>query len=202
MAAIVLYMSMSLDGFVTGPNARPDNALGDGGEVLHHWIFPDGNYDGGHVGAGQRLRGVNRQVFDELMDTGAVIAGRGTFEAAGGWGGDHHDGVPIFILSRHPKPDWAAAWPNVRYLPDLGEAVHAAKQAAEQKNVMVHGVRLVPQALAEGLLDEIAIHLIPVLLGGGQLLFDHLDSAQVSLERISERAGEHGVTHLRFRVNR
>ena len=60
----------------------------------------------------QPLRGVNRQVYDEFMATGAVVAGRKTFEPAGGWGGDHHDGVPIYILSRHPAPAWAADWPG------------------------------------------------------------------------------------------
>ena len=86
--ATVLYMSMSLDGFIAGPNERPENGLGDGGERLHEWALRD-------------RAGVNGQVVDEFMSTGAVVAGRGTFEPAGGWGGDHHDGVPIFILSRH-----------------------------------------------------------------------------------------------------
>ena len=89
MSATVLYMSMSLDGFIAGPNEAPDNGLGDGGHRLHEWAFGD-------------RAGVNGQVFGEAMATGAIVAGRGTFEPAGGWGGDHHDGVPIFILSRDP----------------------------------------------------------------------------------------------------
>src|SRR5688572_23575258 len=102
MSATVLYMSMSLDGFIAGPNESPDNGLGDGGERLHEWVLPTGRDD--HQNAAQDLRGANRQVYDEFMSTGAVVAGRGTFEPAGGWGGDHHDGVPIYILSRNAAP--------------------------------------------------------------------------------------------------
>jgi dihydrofolate reductase len=128
MSSTVLYMSMSLDGFIAGPNESLDNGLGDGGERLHQWVFPDA--EGAEPGAGDdhkaaaaRLRGVNRQIYDEFMSTGAVVAGRGTFEPADGWGGDHHDGVPIYILSRHQAPAWAAGWPNVRYVGDLAAAV-------------------------------------------------------------------------------
>src|SRR5919108_4328254 len=107
MSATVLYMSMSLDGFIAGPNERPDNGLGDGGERLHEWCLTGSS--AGDKGVG-RPAGVNGEVFDEMMSTGAVVAGRGTFEPAGGWGGDHHDGVPIFILTRR-DPDDVKQWP-------------------------------------------------------------------------------------------
>ena len=103
VSSTVLYMSMSLDGFIAGPNESMDNGLGDGGDRLHEWVFP-GAEGGDFDAAVARLRGVNRQIYDEFMSTGAVVAGRGTFEPAGGWGGDHHDGVPIYILSRNPAP--------------------------------------------------------------------------------------------------
>jgi dihydrofolate reductase len=107
MASTVLYMSMSLDGFVAGPNETIDNGLGDGGERLHDWVIGP---------ASDQLKGADREVVDEFMSTGAVLAGRGTFEPAQGWNGDHHDGVPIFILSRHqPAPEFAP-WPGVTYL--------------------------------------------------------------------------------------
>ena len=123
MSSTVLYMSMSLDGFIAGPNERPDNGLGDGGDRLHEWVFPGAEKDGDFEAAVARLRGVNRQIYDEFMSTGAVVAGRGTFEPAGGWGGDHHDGVPIYILSRNPAPAWAADWPTVHYVSDLEAAM-------------------------------------------------------------------------------
>src|SRR5438309_11362182 len=106
MSLTVLYMSMSLDGFVTGPNEGPDNGLGDGGERLHEWIFQG---VGDHpkvavVGQGS----VNGQIVDEAMSAGVVIIRRGAVDAAKGWGGEHHHGVPIDVLSRNPALAWAA----------------------------------------------------------------------------------------------
>jgi dihydrofolate reductase len=199
MTSTVLYMSMSLDGFVAGPNEGPDNGLGDGGEQLHEWAFQgSGAHPKEAVGDG----GVNSQIVNEFMSTGAVIAGRGTFEPAGGWGGDHHDGVPIYILSRNPAPAWAAEWSAVHYVSDLETAVRDAKHASGDKNVLVHGASIAQRALTAGLLDELEIHLIPVLLGDGRRLFEHLGAEQRELERIRVLEGEGGVTHLRYRVRR
>ena len=196
MGASVLYMSMSLDGFVAGPNAGPDNGLGDGGERLHEWIFAGDPTE--HGGVPGRPPGVNGAVMDEVMATGAVVAGRGTFEPAGGWGGDHHDGVPIFILSRDPEGE-EARWPLVTYVSDVAEAMAAAKEAAGEKDVLVHGAGTTQLALAAGVLDELQIHLVPVLLGEGRRLFEHLGSDQIALEPLRVLEGE-GVTHLRYRV--
>jgi dihydrofolate reductase len=196
MAASVLYMSMSLDGFVAGPNAGPDNGLGDGGERLHEWIFAGAPTE--HGGVPGRPPGVNGAVMDEATATGAVVAGRGTFEPAGGWGGDHHDGVPIFILSRRPDEE-EARWPLVTYVSDVEEAMAAAKEAAGGKDVLVHGAGTAQLALGAGVLDELQIHLIPVLLGEGRRLFEHLGADQIELEPVRVLEGE-GVTHLRYRV--
>lgn len=198
MSATVLYMSMSLDGFIAGPNAGPGNGLGDGGHRLHEWVLGDGG--SGHKDVADR-GGVNGLLVREFMSTGAVVAGRGTFEPAGGWRGDHHDGVPIFILSRHPAPDWAAGWPAVHYVSDLEAAMRAAKEAAADKDVLVHGAAIAQRALAAGLLDELEIHLVPVLLGGGRRLFDGLPQG-VELERTRILEGEGGVVHMRYRVRR
>jgi dihydrofolate reductase len=200
MSSTVLYMSMSLDGFITGSNEGPDNGLGDGGEVLHEWIFHgSGHHPAEAVGG---LGDVNSQVVDEVMSTGAVITGRGTFDAAHGWGGDHHNGVPIYVLSRHPAPAWADQWAAVHYMSDLEAAVRAAKRAAFDRNVLVHGASIMVQrALAAGLLDELEISLVPVLLGNGRRLFEHLGIEQRPLERIRALVGERGVTHLRYRVH-
>ena len=199
MSSTVLYMSMSLDGFIAGPNEGPDNALGDGGDRLHEWVFP-GAEGGDFDAAVARLRGVNRQIYDEFMSTGAVVAGRGTFEPAGGWGGDHHDGVPIYILSRNPAPDWAAGWPAVHYVSDLEAAMRDAKNAAGDKNVLVHGSSIAQSAITAGSLDEIEIHLVPILFGEGRRLFEHLGVELRELERVRVLEGEAGVTHLRYRV--
>jgi dihydrofolate reductase len=193
MSSTVLYMSMSLDGFVAGPNERPDNGLGDGGERLHEWVVG--------VDDLEQLGGADREVIADFLSTGAVLAGRGTFEPAGGWGGDHHDGVPIFILSRHqPTPEYAR-WPAVTYLSDLQDAIRRAKKAAGEKNVLVHGVGTAQRCLQAGLLDEIQIHLVPVLLGEGRRLFEHLGAEHIELETIRVVRGQE-ATHLRYRVRR
>lgn len=198
MASTVLYMSMSLDGFVAGPNEGPDNGLGDGGHRLHEW-FREGSATE-HAGVPGRPEGVNGAMMDEAMSTGAVVAGRGTFEPAGGWGGDHHDGVPIFILSRHPNAE-TRQWPLVTYVNDVEVAMAQAKEVAGEKDVLVHGVGTAQMALAAGVLDELQIHLIPVLLGDGRRLFEHLGADHIELEPIRVVEGQ-GVTHLRYRVCR
>lgn len=201
MSSTVLYMSMSLDGFVTGPHEGPGNGLGDGGEQLHEWVFQGRGKHPRQAVGGQES--VNGRVVDEVMATGAVVTGRATFEAADGWGGDHHDGVPVYVLSRNPAPAWAAQWPGVRYTSDLAAAVREAKRAAGEKDVLVHGASvMVRRALAAGLLDELAITLVPVLLGGGRRLFEDLGGQQCRLERVRVLEAEGGVTHLRYRVRR
>jgi dihydrofolate reductase len=200
MSATVLYMSMSLDGFIAGPNDGPGNGLGDDGERLHQWIFTGADSD--QSGFPDRPGGINGQIFDEFMATGAVVAGRGTFEPAGGWGGDHHDGVPIFILARGEPGIDIANWPLVTYVSDVKTAMTEAKRAAGEKNVLVHGATTAQLALAAGVLDELEIHLVPVLLGQGRRLFDNLGREHIELERIRILEGEDGVTHMHYRVRR
>ena len=200
MSATVLYMSMSLDGFIAGPNEAPENGLGDGGERLHEWAVT-GESDGSS-GVPSLLRsGVNGKVVDEFMSTGAVVAGRGTFEPAGGWGGDHHDGVPIFILTRRDPAD-LRQWPLVSYVDDVTTAMTRAKEAAGDKDVLVHGAGIAQLALAAGVLDELELHVVPVLFGQGRRLFEGLDPEQTELERTRILEGENGVTHMHYRVQR
>jgi dihydrofolate reductase len=189
VSATVLYMSMSLDGFIAGPNEGPGNGLGDGGLRLHEWAPPDIVAD---------RTGANGRVIEEFMSTGAVVAGRGTVEPAGHWGGDHHDGVPIFVLSRH-APD-TFKWPLVTYVDDVKAAMSEAKRAAGGKNVLVHGAGTAQLALAAGVLDELELHVIPVLFGQGRRLFENLSAEQIELERTRILEGEGGVTHMHYRV--
>jgi dihydrofolate reductase len=196
MSKTVLYMSMSVDGFVAGPNEGPDNGLGDGGHRLHEWFLRDADAD--HKAANDRLTGVNRDVVDEFMATGAVVVGRRTFELAGGWSGDHHDGIPIFVLSRRP-PDPDLQWPGVSYVNDVTTAMRMAKDAAGERNVLVHGAVTARLSLSAGVLDELQIHLVPVLLGQGRLLFDDMPAEHIELELLRAQAGR-GVQHLRYRV--
>ena len=187
MGKTVLYMSMSLDGFIAGSDEDDDNGLGDGGERLHEWVFPPEG-------------GVDTHIVDEFMSTGAVVAGRGTFEPAAGWRGDHHGGVPIWVVSRRGVPDWAGSMPTVHYTDDVEAAFRGARSAAAEKDVLVHGAGVAQRAISAGILDEMEIHLVPVLLGEGRRLFEHSGSEQRELERVRVLTGEGGVTHLRYRI--
>ena len=128
MAKSVLSMSMSLDGFVTGPDDGPGDGLGTGGDRLHEWL-------GRPVSERPRFDppGLSRQVFAELMATGALVVGRKTLDFAGPWGGDHH-GVPIFVPTRGTPPEPQSGW--VRYVPDAVTAMREAKAAAGDRDVI------------------------------------------------------------------
>lgn len=191
-AISVLYMSMSLDGFITGPSDDTEQGLGVGGEILHAWL---GEFDGAKS-SGFRPPGRSAEVFDEMLATGAVVVGRRTFDLAGRWNGDHHGGVPIFIPTRGEPPE--SPWDNVRYVTDgVESAMRQAKEAAGSKDVMVHGADLAQSLLRARALDELEIHLVPVLLAKGRRLFDHLERTELELKRVIEAPG---VTHLRYRV--
>ena len=196
MSKIVLDMSMSLDGFIAGPDDGPASPLGVGGHRLHAWLA-DGN---GDDPTSYRPSGPSGDVFDELLATGAVLVGRRTFEIAQGWDGDHHDGVPIFVPT-HGAPDDRPQGPaEVTYVTDgVESAVAQAKAAAGSRNVMMHGADTAQRCLRAGVLDEMEIHVVPVLLGGGRRLFDHLGAGGFELEctRVIDAPG---VTHMHYRV--
>jgi dihydrofolate reductase len=140
MSSSVLYMSMSLDGFITGPDDDAGQGLGIGGERLHDWLG-----DGGDGVSGFRPSGPSGEIFDELMATGSVLVGRRTFDLAGGWDGDHH-GVPIFVPTRGKPP--APASDLVNYVTDgIESAMSRAKRAAGDANVLVHGADLAQSCL-------------------------------------------------------
>jgi dihydrofolate reductase len=138
-------------------------------------------------------------VFDEMMQTGAVITGRRTFELARGWGGDHHDGVPVFVLTRSEPADPAPG--HARYATDAAACVAEARAAAADRDVMVHGAVTAQSMLRAGLLDELAIQLMPLLLGQGRRLFDDLPPELHELELLRSLEGP-DVLHLRYRVGK
>jgi dihydrofolate reductase len=196
MGNSVLDMSMSLDGFITGPDDRPGQGfgVGVGAEVLHAWLGePVGERPGFHPG------GPSGEVFDEVMATGAVVVGRRTFDIAEHWNGDHH-GVPIFIPTTGEPPEPDSHWVN--YVTDgVESAMRQAKEAAGEKNVLVHGASLAQSCLEAGVLDEMEIHVIPILLGKGRRLFENLGSMRIELEQ-TRVVQAPGVTHLHYRVKR
>jgi dihydrofolate reductase len=191
MASSVLYMSMSLDGYIAGPNDEPGNPGGDGFMRLHEWLA-DGESGRPSDPAGE--------LVDQMNATGAVLVGRRTAEQAGHYQGDHH-GVPIFVLSDRPPPPSAANYPSVTYLTGgIASAMAQAKAAAGDRDVMVHGAYTAQRALKARVLDEIQIHQIPVLLGAGRRLFDTLPS-RMELE-IVQVIDTPRATHIRYRVRR
>ena len=184
-APIRLYMSMSLDGFIAGPDDRTGQELGRGGGRLFNWLD-------------DRLSpGPNGEVYAEAVATGALISGRRTYELAGRWGGDHHDGVPIHVLTHHIEDDDRP--PLVRYFDDVAACAAEARAAAGDRAVMVHGASAAQSLLAAGQLDELEIHLVPVLLGEGRRLFEPHAGDPVELEHVRTIEGRE-ATHLRFRV--
>jgi dihydrofolate reductase len=192
MSKSVLDMSVSLDGFVCGPNETPDNGLGDNSRRLHWWFGQNAEND---------PDGINAAVFAEFTQTGAVVAGRGTVEPAGWWHGDHHDGVPVFILTRTKTPADVEQWPLITVLDDAAEAITRAKEAAGNRDVLVHGVGCATAALSAGVLDEVQLHLVPTILGEGRRLFEGIGSEPHEFELVRNIEGP-GVTHLRYRVVR
>jgi dihydrofolate reductase len=195
MPASVLYMSMSLDGYIAGPNDEPDNPGGDGFTRLHDWfVTPEGEFI--------RPSGPAGELIDEINATGAVLVGRRTAEQADHWGGDHHGrGVPIFVPSHRPPGPSVAGYPLVTYVTDgIVSAMEQAKAAAGDRNVLVHGAYTAHRALEAGVLDELQIHQIPVLLGAGRRLFDVLPSTvELEIVRVIDTPE---ATHIRYRVRR
>src|SRR5512147_310864 len=194
MSISVLYMSMSVDGYIAGPNDEPDNPGGDGFMRLHEWYgfeAPPPNTRGTGWGA---------HFMDEGNATGAVFAGRRTVEQVDHWGGNHHC-VPIFVPSHRPPSPSAAKYPLVTYVNDgIVSAMAQAKAAAKDKNVMVHGAYTAQRALEAGVLDELQIHQIPVLFGDGSRLFEVLPS-RIELE-IIRVIDTPEATHIRYRIRR
>jgi len=192
MSQSVLYMSMSLDGYIAGPNDGPGNPGGDG-FTLHEWFTTPG-------GEFFRPSGPAGQLIDEINATGAVLAGRRTVEQVDHWKGDHH-GAPIFVPSHRPPGPSVANYPLVTYVTDgIESAMAQAKAAAGDRNVLVHGAYTAQQALEAGVLDELQIHQIPVLFGAGRRLFDVLPSrVELEIVRVIDTPE---ATHIRYRVRR
>jgi dihydrofolate reductase len=190
---IRLDMTVSLDGFVAGPQDDTDEPMGVGGFRLFNWL--DRRHDPDE----------NGQVFSEMMATRAIISGRRTYENAGRWNGDHHDGVPIFVLT-HDVPDGPPPG-SVSYVSDVRECAEAARAAAGDGDVAVMGAGAAQALMSAGELDELELHLVPVLLGHGRRLFENLPAEHVELDLVrcltpDAANREQQVTHLRYRVVR
>jgi dihydrofolate reductase len=187
MSISVLGMSVSLDGFIAGPD---DFLGGDDGQRLHGWFTRDGEFVPPDGPAGELVA--------EWAAAGAVVTGRRTAELMDHWGGDH-GGAPIYVVSHRP-PGPAARWsyPNVHYATDITDAMMQAKAAAGDRHVEVRGGYIGARAIEAGVLDEIQIHQVPVLLGRGRRLFEELASpVELDVMRVIDTPD---ATHIRYRV--
>ena len=191
MSTSFLFMSMSVDGFIAGPDDTPDNPGGEGFMRLHDWLLDS-------AGEISRPAGPAGDLYDEINTSGAVLAGRRTVEQVDHWGGSHH-GVPVFVPSHRPPGPTVANYPLVTYVSDgIASAMAQAKAAAGPRDVLVHGAYTAQRALEAGVLDELVISQIPVLFGRGRRMFDVLPSS-IELEVI-QVIDTPKATHLRYRV--
>jgi len=193
---------MSLDGLIAGPNAGPERPLGEGGERLFAWYFSgDTDYTMPSGTMVVKVSPVSAELLREVhRTTGALVIGRRTFDIAKGWGGRHPVDVPVFVVTHTVPQEWVTTGAPFTFVTDgVESAVAQARRAAGDKNVGVGAASIAQQCLNAGLLDEIHIDLVPVLLGAGIRLFEHLGTEPIDLEctRVIEAPG---VTHLTFRI--
>jgi dihydrofolate reductase len=197
MSKVIALMSMSLDGYVAGPDDDVDDVFA--------WYFNSGDVEFSTGGAAPMTFRVSEASAEHLRGLvgglGAVLAGRRTFDKAQGWGGNHAWG-PAFVLTHQVPDGWPRPGSTVHFVTDgIESAVRQAKAAAGGKNVGVHGADTIQQLLNAGLLDEIQVDLAALLLGSGVRLFDHLAATPAVLGNPTVTAGV-GVTHLRYPVRK
>lgn len=203
MGKVAVDLSMSLDGFIAGPNDGRENGLGDGGERLHEWLYDLSSWRERHsLAGGQASR--DAEILDEAFkNTGAIVMGRRMFDIAEApWGDNPPFHMPVLVVTHRAREKVVKqGGTTFTFVTDgIESALERAKAISGDKDISVAGgANVVQQYLRAGLLDEIQIHLIPILLGDGRKLFDQLDTQQIELEttRVIESPG---VTHLRFRI--
>ncbi|HKZ21351.1 MAG TPA: dihydrofolate reductase family protein [Acidimicrobiia bacterium] len=211
MSKVRVHISISADGYVAGPNQSLENPLGEGGEGLHEWVValrvwrqPHG-LEGGEVNASTQV------VEESLANVGAEIMGRGKFgggpgpwndEWQGWWGDEPPFHMPVFVVTHHQREPLTLADTTFRFETDgIEGTLGRAQEAAAGKDVTIGGgASVINQYLAAGLIDELELHVVPLVLGGGARLFDGV-GPDLRLEQV--RAVEApGVTHLKYRVVR
>ena len=213
MSKLRVHISTSLDGCVAGPHQTEENPLGDGGEALHGWALELQAFRHAHGMEGGTVTASTPIMEEELENVGAEIMGRGKFGPPDGgpwgplpwrgwWGDDPPFHKPVFVLTHHPREPLTLSDTTFHFVTDgIEAALQQARQAARGKDVFVGGgAQAINQYLAAGLVDEIELHVVPILLGGGARLFEGVGPGS-RLEQL--RAVEApGVAHLKYRVVR
>jgi dihydrofolate reductase len=211
MPKVKAQITVSLDGYMAGPNQSEENPLGEGGEALHEWAFKQAAFNEMHGRGGDGERGASDDVLRATLgNLGAVVMGRNMFGPIRGpwpdegwqgwWGDDPPFHCPVYVLTHHPRDPFELENGNSFHFVTTGieTAIGEAKEAADDQDVSVGGASTLQQTIAAGLLDEIVVHQVPILLGAGERLFDHLapDAADFELADVVE--GREAL-HLTYR---
>jgi dihydrofolate reductase len=211
MTKVAADISMSLDGFVAGPDPTLEQPLGEGGMLLHEWAFATKTFQEMHGQAGGETNSDDELLAEAVRAEGAVVMGRKMFSGgsgpweddprANGWWGDEPPfHAPVFVLTHHPREPLVLGETTFHFVTDgIESAIEQARPAAGEKDVAIGGGgSAIQQAIKAGLVDELHVHLVPVLLGGGVRLFENLGSAKFERTRLLDSPT--GVTHLTFDV--
>ena len=193
MGKIYAFMSMSLDGFIAGPNVSVANGMGDGGEQLHEWIF-----------AGQSDEENEAREIAQFTSTGAVLMGRTMLDVGiSHWGDDPTFHAPVFVVTHRPaEPIVKAGGTTYTFVTDGPDAaLRLARVAAGEQDIcVIGGAAIVRHYLHAGVIDELTLHVVPILLGDGTRLFTGPDDRAIELTPVDGRVDSDGVTHLRWRA--
>lgn len=205
MGKVHFNISMSLDGFIAGPNDSVEQGLGEGGDRLHQWLYDLSSWREIHGLEGGET-GTDADILEEAFkNTGAVLMGRRMFDIAEeAWGDNPPFHVPVFVVTHRARETAVKqGGTTFSFVTDgIESAFRQAQAAAGDKDIVVAGgANIAQQYLAAGLLGEIEIHLVPILLGDGRRLFDNLGAAPIELESTRVIQSPR-VTHLRYRVAR
>jgi dihydrofolate reductase len=211
MGKLRFEISISLDGYVAGPNQSEENPLGEGGEQLHEWIFPLAAWREPHGREGGEVNASTPLVEESQSGVGAVIMGRNMFGGGPGpwgddpwrgwWGDEPPFGVPVFVLTHHEREPLTLGATTFTFVTDgIESALEQAREAAGGEDVSIGGgAEIACQYLSAGLIDQLQLNVVPVLLGGGARLFEDGAGAGLELERTLV-VDTPEVTHIRYRV--
>ena len=211
MNHVKCQLAISLDGFVAGPNQSMDNPIGEGGLRLHQWVFKTDSWQAQHGGEGGERNADSEVVEEVVQNIGAYIMGRNMFTAGRGewdldwrgwWGEDPPYHTPVYVLTHHPRePLEMQGGTTFHFVTDgVESALEQARAAAGEREVSIAGgASTVQQFLRAGLLDELYLHIAPVILGGGERLLDGV--GDLTLEPIKVVASP-AATHVKYRVVR
>ena len=211
MSKVRVHISTSLDGYAAGPNQSEENPLGEGGEQLHDWLVGLEAWRKPHGMEGGKTDASTPVVEEATANVGAEIMGRGKFGPPGGgtwgddpwpgwWGDDPPFHMPVFVVTHHEREPLTLSDTTFTFVTDgIESALGQAREAASGEDVLIGGgAEIINQYLAAGVVDEVEIHVVPILLGGGERLFEGI-GPDLKLEQL--RAVEApGVAHLKYRV--